>query len=262
MNEPLIQARRACAAALLAGAAALLAGCATPGATTIDPDPYQDFNRSMMGFNAGVDAAVLGPASRAWDAVAPQPVQDGVSNFGANLNEPVTFLNDLLQGEGERALDTAMRFIVNTTFGLGGLIDVAGMEGIERHSEDFGQTLAVWGVDSGPYVVAPLLGSTSVRDLFGFGVTRAIDPIGRAEFDGDDTLRWSQRIAGGLNARARVAPQIEALRTQPDPYTVLKRVWGRNRGAEIANGETTPGLADDLPDFDTFPELNPQHSPD
>ena len=240
------------AAVIAAVTAITLGGCATPGATLVDEDPYEGFNRDVFAFNTGVDQAILKPVSEAWDAVAPEPVEKGVSNFTANLGEPSTFVNDVLQGEPERAMNTALRFLINSTLGLAGFIDIAGMEGIERHSEDFGQTLAVWGFDGGPFIVAPILGPTTPRDLAGFGIGQLLDPVDAVEFDGDDTFRTSTAIVGGINARAQIAPQLDALATQADPYTAVKRIWARNRNTEIANGRGAPEEPENLPDFDTM----------
>ena len=146
-----------------------VAACASVPGETSRNDPYEDFNRSMLGFNLAVDEAILEPVSKGYTAVTPRWGRDRVSDFFVNLGEPVTFVNNILQGEGERALQSGFRFTVNSTLGLAGLFDIARMRGLEQSQEDFGQTLAVWGVDSGPYIVMPLLGSTNPRDLVGFG---------------------------------------------------------------------------------------------
>ena len=141
----------------------LLAGCATGPAANPD-DPYESFNRNMYSFNDGVDKAILKPVATAYHNVTPKPVRTGVSNFFANLSDAWSFVNNLLQGRGEQAMDSMVRFNVNTVFGLGGLLDIATEMGVQRHKQDFGLTLGHWGVKTGPYLVLPFLGPSTVRD--------------------------------------------------------------------------------------------------
>src|SRR5689334_19303494 len=148
------------------GAAALLAAlslsaCATTQAVDLNADPYEDFNRQMFAFNDGLDKAVLEPVAKGYRAVTNEPVREGVSNFVSNLGEPVTFANEVLQGKLPQAAGTVGRFLLNTTIGVAGIFNPAQSFGIERTNEDFGQTLGVWGVASGPYLVLPFLGSTT-----------------------------------------------------------------------------------------------------
>ena len=158
--------QRFVAAALAMG----LGACASTQTTETGMvhDPYEGFNRQMFAFNNEVDKYALGPAADVYETVTPEFARDRVGDFLHNLKSPVIFINDVLQGEGDRAGDTFARFLVNSTIGVAGLWDVAGYNGIERHSEDFGQTLATWGVeDGGPYVMLPLLGPSNVRDAAG-----------------------------------------------------------------------------------------------
>ncbi|HBF91680.1 MAG TPA: VacJ family lipoprotein, partial [Hyphomonas atlantica] len=175
-------------------------------------DPYEGFNRQMFAFNSEVDKYALGPAAGAYETVTPEFARDRVGDFLHNLKSPVIFINDVLQGEGDRAGDTLGRFLINSTIGVAGLWDVAGYNGIEKHSEDFGQTLAVWGVESGPYLVLPLMGPTTPRDLFGGGIDRALDPLNWTEFadnpDLDDHIAIGRSVLGGLNARVALDDQI------------------------------------------------------
>jgi phospholipid-binding lipoprotein MlaA len=147
-----------CGALALAG---MLAGCATGPNPR---DPYESYNRSMTRFNDGVDDAVLKPVATLYKEVTPSPVRTGVSNVFANLGDFWSFVNNTLQLRAEAALDSFVRFNVNTVFGIGGVFDVASEMGIERHKQDFGLTLGRWGVPSGPYLVLPLLGPSTVRD--------------------------------------------------------------------------------------------------
>ncbi len=222
-------------------------------------DPYEGFNRQMFAFNTGVDKYALGPAANVYETVTPEFGRDRVGDFLHNLKSPVIFVNDVLQGEGDRAGDTFARFLVNTTVGVAGLWDVAGYNGMEKHAEDFGQTLAVWGVDSGPFLVLPLVGPTTPRDLFGSGIDRALDPLTWTEFDNnpdlDDHIAIGRSVLGGLNARVALDDEIKQLNAQPEPYIALRRIYSSQRQAEIRNGRINEEEAyDDLPDFDEFEE--------
>lgn len=147
----------------------LLSGCAT--VVNPDPrDPLESYNRSMTNFNEQVDALVLKPVAIAYKDITPAPVRTGVSNFFANLSDAWSFVNNVLQLRGEAAASSFMRFNVNTFFGLGGVLDVASEMGIDRYRQDFGLTLGRWGVSTGPYVVLPILGPSTVRDTFALPV--------------------------------------------------------------------------------------------
>lgn len=240
-----------------------LAACATAPAASPAPgdiaDPYEGFNRRMFAFNNGVDKYALGPAADVYKTVTPAFARDRVGDFLSNLNGPVILANDILQAEPSRAGNTFARFGINSTVGLLGLWDAAEHFGIDGHSEDFGQTLGVWGVDSGPYLVLPLLGPSTPRDVLGLGVDRALDPLTWVEIDNDDdtdlAVRAGLGIVGGLNARVRLDEQIETLNSQPEPYIALRRIYSSQRQAAIANGKVDDATAyDDLPDFDEFEE--------
>jgi len=160
------------AAILLAGAA----GCATTGGDS--RDPFEGFNRSMYGFNQTIDEAVLKPVSTAYKENLPEMVQTGVRNFFSNIADIFISVNNLLQGKVVEAANDGMRFAVNTTIGGLGLLDWASEMGLEKHNEDFGQTFGRWGVEDGPYIVWPLLGSSNVRDSVGTILDIHYDPVG------------------------------------------------------------------------------------
>jgi len=238
-----------------------LTACATAPAPAPGEiaDPYEGFNRKMFAFNNGVDKYALGPAAEVYKTVTPEFARDRVGDFLANLRSPVILANDVLQAEPSRAGNTFARFGINTTVGLLGLWDAADHFGLERHTEDFGQTLAVWGVDSGPFLVMPLLGPTTPRDLLGTGVDRAIDPLTWVQIDNDsDTdlaVKVGMGVIGGLNARVAYDDQIDQLNAQPEPYIALRRIYSSSRQAAIANGKVDEDAAyEDLPDFDEFEE--------
>ena len=173
--------RLATGLALLLGAV-LLTGCAT--VANPDPrDPLESYNRSMTSFNEQVDAMVLKPVATAYKEVMPGPVRTGVSNFFANLGDVWSFVNNVLQLRGEAAASSFMRVNVNTFMGLGGLLDIASELGIDRYKQDFGLTLGRWGVGTGPYLVLPILGPSTVRDTFALpvdmrgNVVSYVDPV-------------------------------------------------------------------------------------
>jgi phospholipid-binding lipoprotein MlaA len=149
--------------------ATALVGCASiPAGVEPSPhDPWEPFNRSVFEFNEGLDAYLLKPVVAGYRFVLPEFVREGIYNFFSNYNDIYTALFNLLQGKPDFAFNDLMRVVVNTTFGLGGLIDMATPGGLEKHKEDWGQTLGVWGVPAGPYVVLPFFGPSNVRDTFG-----------------------------------------------------------------------------------------------
>lgn len=245
---------------LAVSAALAMTACATTPASPSPGDlndPYEGFNRQVFAFNAGVDKYALAPAASAYQAVTPEFARDLVGDFLSNLGAPVILANDVLQAEPTRAGTTASRFAVNTTLGILGLWDVAQYLGIEGHREDFGQTLGVWGVESGPYLILPILGPSTPRDLVGTFVDRAIDPLTYAQYDNDSDTNLQVRaglgVLGALNARVAIADQLAALNGQPEPYIALRRIYSSQRQAAIRNGVIDEASAyDDLPDFDEF----------
>ena len=136
-------------------------------ANEIEEDPWQGFNRSMFEFNEGVDKYVAKPVAQGYQAITPQFIDTGITNFFSNLEDALIIVNDIFQLKPLQALSDTSRFLINSTVGLFGFFDVASHLGLEKHNEDLGQTLGYWGVGSGPYVMLPLLGPSNVRDGFG-----------------------------------------------------------------------------------------------
>jgi len=156
--------------------ALVLTGCATTQAT--DPqDPWEDWNRGMQSFNDGVDDYVMKPVARGYRWITPDFVDTGVSNFFSNIGDIRVFINDALQGKFAQSASDGARLLVNTTAGIGGLFDVASSIDLPKHKEDFDQTLGVWGVPTGPYLVLPLLGPSSPRGVLGVVGDAALNPI-------------------------------------------------------------------------------------
>lgn len=174
------RSRVALAAVLLA--AALAGGCASTGAGAAR-DPLEPMNRAIFAFNDQVDAVLVRPAARAYQAVVPEVLRIAIGNVVSNLLEPWTVINQLLQGKPVDAVTGLARFTVNSTLGLAGVVDIATPIGLERHQEDLGQTLGRWGFPAGPYVVLPLLGPSSLRDAAGTVGGYRLDPVWHAAHD-------------------------------------------------------------------------------
>jgi phospholipid-binding lipoprotein MlaA len=201
-------------------------------------DPWEGMNRSIYGFNDALDRALVEPTAKGYRAITPAFFRSGVRNFLHNLRAPVIFTNDVLQAEPERAGTTLGRFAINTTVGVAGLFDVATHAGLEKHDEDFGQTLAVWGFSSGPYLMLPFLGPSTVRDATGRVVDIAIDPITYADFRHDDTARAVRFGADLLTQRTDAIEAIESIReTSLDPYVSTRSAYFQARASAIRNGE-------------------------
>lgn len=193
-------AARGCIAATALLGAALLAGCAS-GPQANPADPFEGYNRAMSRFNDDLDVAVVKPVAIAYKDVVPGVARQGVTNVFANLGDAWSFVNNLLQFQLEGAFNSAVRFSVNTVLGIGGLFDIATEAGVERHKQDFGLTMARWGVPSGPYLVLPLLGPSTVRDTAGFVVDTQGGLVGEVH---DVPVRNSLYVLRAVNQRANL----------------------------------------------------------
>ncbi len=224
-------------AILLAGAA--LGGCTT----TTNPDslaqndPYEPTNREIFAFNQKLDKNVARPVAVFYNSTVPAQIRDRFHNMLENLDEPVTFANDVLQGEPVRATQTLGRLTFNTTLGIGGMFDIASKMGIPDHSEDFGQTLGVWGSGEGPYWVLPFVGPSPPRDTAGKIVDIFLDPLTYARFDGYHALAYSRAGMGVLDLRARNVDTLDQIeRTSVDLYATQRSLYRQYRDNEIRNG--------------------------
>ncbi|PJK28101.1 hypothetical protein CVT23_18885 [Minwuia thermotolerans] len=205
-------------------------------------DPLEPFNRAMFSFNRSLDSYLLKPVAEGYVAVIPRPARTGIRNALDNLNAPIVFMNDLLQGELERAVVTLTRFAFNSTLGMGGLVDFMAEGGMEGHSEDFGQTLAVWGVPEGPYLVLPLLGPRPPRDLAGFAVDSVADPFNRYMRGQDHgEAVYARTGIDMIDQRSRVLGKFEELeRTSLDFYSAVRSSYRQRREIAINNGQADP----------------------
>ena len=214
-------------------AAAILAGCATTGETN-PRDPWEGMNRKTFAFNDALDQAVLKPVATGYQKVVPSFARQGVNNFFDNLDDIGTTLNNLLQGKPKEAVSDAGRFVVNTVFGVFGLWDVATPMGLEKHYEDFGQTLGWWGVDSGPYLVLPLLGPSTARDA----PARIVDPSWYYNNAIDpNSLYWSIWGLDKVRTRANLL-QSESVLDQAalDKYSFIRDAWLQRRRSQVFDG--------------------------
>jgi len=231
-------------AALMVALGLVVAGCATTADTNsqvqTDPDdPLESWNRQVFAMNQQFDHLFLKPTAEAYVAVVPEPARDGVHNFLTNLDAPVTFANDVLQGEVGLAGQTMGRFSLNTTVGLGGLIDVATPAGLPYHSSDFGQTLGVWGVGDDPYLVVPLLGPTNPRDLAGYAADTFADPLNYVGIR--DYTYWAigRGAANIVDERARNIDTLNQLEeSSVDLYASTRSLYRQYRKAHIRHGKS------------------------
>ncbi len=240
-------------AAFLLVALSLTGGCATAP----DPadkeavaefneinDPAEPTNRAVFGVNRGLDSALLKPVATVYRDATPQFFQDRINDALDNLRSPVIFLNDVLQGELERAATTLVRFIINSTLGLLGLNDIATELGIEGHNEDFGQTLAVWGVPEGPYVMLPLFGPSNPRDAIGMAVDFLIDPFNI--WAGNTDRDFAVYARSGTRAVDLRAIHMEALdeleKSSLDFYASIRSLYRQRRANEIDNGKPSANM--------------------
>ncbi len=223
--------------ARLAGAflaAALASGCATTGGPSDAYDPWQKVNRGTFAFNDTIDKAVLKPVAQGYVKVVPGFAREGVSNFFSNLADVGTSFNNLLQGKAGAGVSDAGRFLVNSTLGVFGLWDVATPMGLEKHDEDFGQTLGWWGVLPGPYIVLPLFGPSTLRDA----PARAVDPswyyYPAIEPEG---LRYGVRLLDIVRVRAELLKAEGVLdEAALDRYSFIRDAWWQRRRSQVFDG--------------------------
>jgi phospholipid-binding lipoprotein MlaA len=228
--------RAACAVVVLLGVLAGGVGFASDEGN--DHDPWQSFNRPIFRFNDAVDRWVLEPVAKGYTFVAPEPLRRCVSNFFQNLRVPINGVNDLLQWKPVASASDVGRFAVNTTVGLAGFFDPATYFGLVRHDEDFGQTLGVWGVPPGPYLVLPLFGPSTVRDTGGLVADAAITPTW---YFVDAWITISGRLGDAVNSRSLVLKEVEDARAAAlDWYASVRHAYLQHREAEVRDSREIP----------------------
>ena len=215
-------------------------------------DRWEPLNRTMFDVDQALDAALIRPVAWTYREVTPAFMQRGVGNALDNLRSPMTFVNDVLQGEGNRAAITLGRLVINSTIGIAGLFDVAKGMGMPGHTEDFGQTLAVWGVGDGTFLYLPILGPSSIRDGFGLGVDAFVfDPIAWYSYNphNNQSVQWYVLGATLVDAKAStMATTDELKKSSIDYYAALRSAYRQYRAKEIRNGAPVP--AGEMPSFD------------
>lgn len=220
--------------ALIVAAAAVLTGCAGPNPR----DPYEGFNRTMFKFNDAVDQAALKPAATAYKNVLPTFVQTGVNNFFGNLSDVWSAANGFMQGKGEQGMSDVMRVALNSTFGLLGVLDIASEAGLQKHNEDFGQTLGYWGVESGPYLMLPLLGPSTVRDTVALPLDIKADPWG---YKDPVNVRNIGSVTRVIDKRAVLLDATSLMEEAAlDRYEFVRDSFLQARQSKVFNGESGP----------------------
>lgn len=222
--------------AALALGLVLLSGCASTGKS--DPkDPFESYNRAMFKFNDAVDEAALKPAATVYKQVLPTFVQTGVNNFFGNLSDVWSAANNLMQGKGQQGMSDVTRVALNTTLGIAGLLDIASEAGLRKHNEDFGQTMGYWGMPSGPYVVLPLLGPSTLRDTAGLPLDIAADPW---QGINPNAVRNSGTVLRVIDQRAVLLDASNLLEEAAlDRYVFIRDGFLQRRQGQIFDGESS-----------------------
>lgn len=224
----------------------IMSGCATTGggqSRDAQWDPLEGVNRGVFKFNRTADKFVLRPIAKGYHNVAPTPVRRGIGNFFYNLTMPTVFVSDMLQARPRAGGQDAARFLINSVVGIGGIFDIATRMGIDKNREDFGQTLAVWGVGDGPYLMVPFLGAYSLRHGFGTLLDVPLDPLFHYRTRSVRDKLW---ILQAIDLRESLLGADAALDSALDPYLALRDAYYQNRQGKIYDGET--------PFEDEFPE--------
>lgn len=245
MTHPSV--RCSCRAVLVLIVIGLFSGCATTGGSGDPRDPYEGFNRSVTDFNDYMNEQFFEPVGETYNDITPDFLDRGITNFFSNLDDVSVIVNDLLQFKLGQAVSDIARVVFNTTIGIGGFFDVSTVMGLPRHNEDFGQTMAVWGAGSGPYLVIPFFGPSTVRDVAGFGVDTALfSPL---MYVIDDRITRT-----GLMTLAVIDFKADLLGTEQlikeaalDPYEFTKDAFFQRRNNQIHDrGMTEYPFEDDL----------------
>lgn len=224
-------------------------------------DPWEGYNRWMYNVNVKIDHATLKPAAKAYKAVTPKPLRDGLSNILHNAEEPWTLINSLLQVRGDPFFETLGRILINSTVGIGGIFDVASKWGVPRSQKELGETLSVWGVPSGPYLMLPFLGPSTPLDAFGSGVKIAFDPVPYGL-----NKKFGLKASGPYDFMDLLNLRVELLSTadklienSEDPYATLRSAYLQNRAYKVSGGKPPEGAKSDDPfeNGDTLGETVP-----
>jgi len=223
-----------------------------------NPDPWEGANRGLFKLNKGLDRAVIRPGAVFYHHALTHPIRDGVHNVLYNLGEPVTFLNNALQVRPDRAGRTALRFLVNSTIGIGGVFDVTGASGMARQPSGFAETLARYGAPQGPYIFLPLFGPSSVRDVTGRAVDVLSDPFTWINYSGRTGVEAARGVLAGVDQRDRLDPALKDVNhTATDPYATLRSAFLQSSSV---TGKTETDVKA-LPDFGPEPSATSSPPP-
>lgn len=226
----------------------LLPGCASLNGPPDPHDPWEGFNRTMYNFNDKLDRAILKPVATGYRKITPDPAEKGISNFFSNLDDIIVIANDILQLKPLQALSDTGRFLINSTLGIGGLFDVATSMGLQKHDEDFGQTLGRWGLGQGPYLVLPFFGSSSVRDGAGLAVDQYTHPLREVE---DREARAGLYLLNTVSLRAALLEAGDIVdEAAYDPYIFLRELYIQRRRNLVYDG--SPPIAPLEEEIDIF----------
>ena len=206
-------------------------------------DPLESVNRVIFNFNNVADKVILEPVAKGYKKL-PSPIQNGLGNFLNNLKMPLVVVNQLLQGQGGNAAESTGRFFINSTAGLLGIIDVAQKVGLEQKQEDFGQTLATWGIGDGFYIVLPIFGPSNLRDASGMFLTSVTDPINAyAITEGEGWIIPVKTATNAVNDRSKIIDEVNALRNNSlDYYAAVRSSYYQNRKAAILNNNDSTSM--------------------
>lgn len=224
-----------------------LAGCASAPSSPESNDPFEGLNRSIFQLNQHLDRGIARPIAVFYQHAVPSPARAGVHNVIANLKVPTTLANDVMQGDIDRASQSLGNFAINSSLGLAGILDVAGDWGIPRHANDFGQTLAIYGVDEGPFLMLPIIGPDNPRDLTGQIVDIFLDPLTYLHFQGDIYWSGAHIVMNGIDLRSRNIKEIDSIEeSSVDLYATVRSLYRQHRKEQIRKGKPQ---VDDLPDL-------------
>jgi phospholipid-binding lipoprotein MlaA len=244
-------------ALLLLVVAGSLAGCAShdpldENSSYVEYDPLEPFNRKVFSFNRAVDKAAIRPLARGYRKVIPTPVRRSITNFFSNLTTPRSALNNFLQGKPGRGFNELGRFLFNSTLGIAGLFDIAGASGMERYNENFAQTLSVWGVPDGPYLVLPLLGPTMASGAFAIPVDYYSDVWTHYDNTSVRDKVWGIRF---IDLRYRLLGADAILEESQDPYVTWREAYRQNRTFRIYDGSPPTDEEEEFYDDEMFDEF-------
>ena len=221
-----------------------VAGCASAPGRTTSEERYEGFNRGVYKFNDTLDRAALKPLAKGYRKVTPQFIRTGIGNVLSNIEYPGTFINQFLQGKWALGFKDTGRFLINSTLGVAGIFDVATPLGLEKNDEDFGQTLAVWGVSSGPFVNLPLLGPSTMRDAPARALDWFTNPLQYTDLPWE--AEWGNRVINVVHGRSELLPLDDTLQRTYDPYVFIRDAWVQQREYNIFDGNPPPETLEDV----------------